>query len=422
MLSAVSDYLRLARAGLMLARHDVVMPADLKARLPWPGKVIGAILRFLPGTNRSGRPGEKFARALEKMGPAYIKLGQFLSTRPDMIGVTAATDLGRLKDKLPPFPVAQAEAQLKAEFGPEASNLFPKLEPAIAAASIAQVHKIETPEGPRAVKLLRPGVEKQIQRELRAMARAARFVEKISAEGRRLRAIAFVETLATSLTRELDLRFEGGAASEYGEIVKVDGYYQTPDVDWERTGQSVLTTSWVDGQAMTTPGVLDNVDRQHIANLVTRGFLASALDHGFFHADVHEGNMILVETDDKSQPHKLAMIDFGIMGRIGAQERLFLAEILNGFITRDYQRIAKMHFQAGYVPPEYKQEDFAQALRSVGEPIFGKSADQVSMGRLLMQLFDITHQFGMQMRPELVLAPKNNGTGGRGRQNDRSQT
>lgn len=403
--TALADFYRLARAGATMARHDVVMPADIKARLPWPGKVAGAILRALPGAHRKGRPGERFARALEKMGPAYIKLGQFLSTRPDLIGFDAASDLGRLKDALPPFAVKKANAMLAAEFADDTSDLFPVLEPAIAAASIAQVHRIQTDEGDKAVKLLRPGVEKKISLELRAMARGARIVEGASAEGRRLRAVAFVETLATSMTRELDLRFEAGAASEFAEIIKADGYITAPAVDWERTSQRVLTTEWAHGVPMTQPDAFDGVDREHVANLVTRGFLATALDHGFFHADVHEGNMILTPPG-KDGKHGIAMVDFGIMGRIGPKERLFLAEILNGFINRNYMRIAKVHFAAGYVPPEHKVEDFAQALRSVGEPIFGKTADKVSMGRLLMQLFDITHQFGMKMRPELVMLQK----------------
>ncbi len=406
MFEAIADYYRLARAGATMARHDVVMPEDLKSRLPWPGKVVGAILRNLPGASRKGRPGERFARALEKMGPAYIKLGQFLSTRPDLIGFDAASDLGRLKDALPAFSIKKAQSLLEKEFGDDMQSLFPKLDTAIAAASIAQVHKIETPEGVKAVKILRPGVEKRIALELRAMARGAAFIEKTSSEGRRMRAVEFVKTLHTSMTRELDLRFEAGAASEFTEIVKKDGFYQGLEVDWERTSQRVLTTSWVDGIPMTQPGALKGVDRKEVANLVTRGFLASALDHGFFHADVHEGNMILTPAKKDGELPGLAMVDFGIMGRIGPKERLFLAEILNGFINRDYKRIAKVHFEAGYVPPEYKQEDFAQALRSVGEPIFGKTAESVSMGRLLMQLFDITHQFGMRMRPELVMLQK----------------
>lgn len=406
MLKALADYYRLLRAGGMLARHDVLMPSEIRDRLPWPGRLVGMILRILPGARRKGRVGQRFALALEKMGPAYVKLGQFLATRPDIMGIEAATDLSRLKDNVPPFSVALAKTTLKTEFQDDADRLFPDLDAPVAAASIAQVHKIETPEGPKALKILRPRVETLIERELRAMQRAARIVEDRAPDSRRLRPVDAANTLAESLTRELDLRFEAGAASEFAEIIKKDGFVTAPGVDWTRTNRRVLTTDWVDGVPMTQPDALEGVDRVAIANKVTRGFLACALDHGFFHADLHEGNMIITAPEKPDGEHGLALVDFGIMGRIGPEERLFLAEILNGFLNRNYKRVAEVHFRAGYVPDNHSVDDFAQALRSVGEPIFGRTADDVSMGRLLIQLFDITHQFGMRLRPELVLLQK----------------
>ncbi|MEM8921784.1 MAG: AarF/UbiB family protein, partial [Pseudomonadota bacterium] len=212
MFKAWMDYWRLARAGATLARHGLIVPDEYRSRMPWPGRAAGALLRALPGVRRKGRRGQRFAAALEKLGPAYIKLGQLLATRPDLLGVELTSDLAHLKDKLPPFPVAQAQRAVTDSFGEDAKQLFPTLGNAIAAASIAQVHRIETVDGPRAVKLLRPGVEARIAKELRAMMRGAKLLERRSAEGRRLRLIAFVETLAESMTRELDLRFEAGAA------------------------------------------------------------------------------------------------------------------------------------------------------------------------------------------------------------------
>ena len=402
MFEALSDYMRLARAGAVMARHDVVMPEDFRARAPWIARFVGATLRLLPGPSRRGkRPGQKLAGALEKLGPAWIKLGQFMATRPDVIGVEAANDLSSLKDSIPPFALTQAERTLIEEFGPDASRLFPRLGAPVAAASVAQVHRIETPDGPRAVKILRPGVERIIELELRAMRRAARVAQaKGPADIQRMEPVAFVETMARSLTREMDLRFEAGAASEFGEIAALDNYVYAPGVDWERTSRRVLTTDWVDGKSMTDPTVLDGVDRPDLANRITRGFLACALDHGFFHADLHEGNMIL------SKEGKLVLVDFGIMGRIGPDERRFLAEILAGFLRRDYARVSQVHFEAGYVPADHSMAEFAQALRSVGEPIFGRDAREVSMGRVLLQLFDITREFGMHLRPELILLQK----------------
>lgn len=401
-MKALADYARLLRAGTALARHDVILPGEYHDRLPVPAKIAGKVLRVLGG-GAKGRPGERLATALERLGPAYIKLGQFLATRPDVFGVETTTDLSRLKDKLPPFKMAAAEKALAEEFGEdEARALFPDLSEAVAAASLAQVHRLQTVDGAKAVKILRPGVETLIGRELRAMKRAARTVERVNVESRRLKPVAFTETVATSMEKELDLRLEAGGADEMRELSFKAGYFHIPAVDWTRSGKRVLTTEWIDGKSLTDPDAAESasVDRPTLANMVTRGFLDHAIHHGVFHADMHEGNMIV--TPDG----RLTLVDFGIIGRIGLNERRFLAEILWGFLRRDYYRIAEVHFEAGYVPPDKSVGDFAQALRSVGEPIHGKSASDVSMGRLLLQLLDFTHTFGMQLRPELVLLQK----------------
>ena len=401
MFDAIADYLRLARAGAVMARNDVIIPDAYRSRMPFAAKAAGAILRILPGGGGRGRPGQRFARALEKLGPAWIKLGQFLATRPDVIGVQAATDLSSLKDQIPPFPKTQALKTLRDQFGDDAKRLFPAISDPIAAASVAQVHRMETPRGPRAVKILRPGIERTMELEVRAMKRVAYAAQKNgNAEVKRMEPAAFIDTMARSLTREMDLRFEAGAASEFAEIAAIDGYVHAPEVDWERTSQRVLTTEWIEGRSLTNPGPLGEEQRIDLANRVTRGFLACALDHGFFHADLHEGNMIL--TPDG----RLVLVDYGIMGRIGMNERIFLAQIIKGFLERDYKHVAKVHFEAGYVPAEHSMDEFSQALRSVGEPIFGKDATEVSMARVLLQLFDITRQFGMHLRPELILLQK----------------
>jgi ubiquinone biosynthesis protein len=402
MFRALADYRRLIRAGITLTRHDVILPGEYQTRLPWPARLFGRVLRLIGG-GAKGRPGERLARALERLGPAYIKLGQFLATRPDVFGVETTTDLSRLKDALPPFSMDKARAALAAEFGEaEAARLFPDLSAPIAAASLAQVHRMETPQGPRAVKILRPGVERMVLAELSAMARAARTIERVAADSRRLEPVAFVTTLARSMETELDLRLEAGGTDEMRAICSKTGHFHVPDVDWTRSGKRVLTTTWVDGIRLTDTAALAraNFDRKAAANAVTQGFLASAIQHGVFHADMHEGNMILAPDG------RLTLIDFGILGRIDADARRYLAEILFGFIRRDYTRIAEVHFEAGYVPPDRSVGDFAQALRSVGEPIFGKTAREVSMGRLLLQLLDFTHTFGMHLRPELVLLQK----------------
>lgn len=400
MLRWIKDYTRLAYVGLTLARHEVILPDIFRARIPAAAKWLGKLLRGR-GRRKDLRQGQKLAAALESLGPAYIKLGQFLSTRADIFGFETANDLAHLKDKLPAFPVEEAEAALKTEFGEEGfATLFGPLNTPIAAASIAQVHKIETDGGLKAVKILRPNIEKLITSEIRAMRRGAGFAQSVSKEAGRLEAKAFVDTMAHSLLLELDLRMEAGAASEFFDVCYADKFFRIPEVDWERTSKSVLTTEWIEGAPLTAPHALENVNREQLAINVTQGFLASALNHGFFHADMHEGNMI-VDNDGR-----IALVDFGIMGRIEATEARYLANILWGFITRDYGRIAEAHFEAGYVPQTQDEREFAQALRAVGEPVHGKRADEVSMGRLLLQLFDVTAQFGMHLRPELVMLQK----------------
>lgn len=401
MLRALADYGRLMRAGVTLARHDVVLPGEYQTRLPLPARLLGRTLRAVSG-GAKGRPGERLATALERLGPAYVKLGQFLATRPDVIGVAAAQDLSRLKDKLPPFSDTAARKALRDEFGARADDLFPPLGPAMAAASLAQVHRVETPDGPLAVKILRPSIESRIENALSAMSRAARAIETVSAESRRLKPVAFTSTVGEAMRRELDLRMEAGGADELRALSDKTGHFVIPEVNWTRTGRRVLTTDWLEGKPLTDPNSLngDGIDREALAMAVTRGFLSHAIEHGVFHADMHEGNMIVLPDG------RMGLVDFGIVGRIGLNERRFLAEILWGFIQRDYARIAEVHFEAGYVPADRSVGDFAQALRSVGEPIHGKTAEDVSMGRLLLQLMDYTHLFGMQLRPELILLQK----------------
>ncbi len=393
---------RLFQAGLTLARADALLPREFQARFPAPLRAAGVLLRLFARRDPTDL-GARMARALERLGPAYIKLGQFLATRPDIVGPDAATALSGLKDRLAPFPIAAATAALSQEFGPKAKDLFGRLSEPVAAASIAQVHKTTTADGRvLAVKVLRPDVERQISRDIQGMEVAARILERHVASARRLEPVAFVATLKAALEREVDLRLEAAAANEFAEIADADGYLAAPAVDWPRTAKRVCAFAWVEGAPLTDLARVDalGADRASLAVSIVRGFLAAALDHGFFHADMHEGNILYTPGG------RLVAVDFGIMGRISAAERRYLAEILWGFIQRDYKRIAQTHFDAGYVPADRNVDDFAMALRAVGEPIFGRTADEVSMGRLLLQLFDITHQFGMHLRPELVLLQK----------------
>ena len=393
---------RLLRVAVTLARYDVLLPSEYYDRYPTHLQALHTALSLFAKRRRGRSVGERLAKALEKLGPAYVKVGQFLATRPDMIGVTAAQDLARLKDRLPPFSRTAALDTINAELG-GTESLFGAISEAVAAASIAQVHQAILPRrGVVAIKVLRPNIEKKLAREMGALRFAAQAIELFSPNSRRLEPVAFIDTVASATERELDLRLEAGAAAEFREVAERDGYLAVPEIDWQRSAKRVMTLDWIDGAPLTDMSALDKAgaDRGALAIAITRGFLAAALDYGFFHADMHEGNLIY------GKDGKLWVVDFGIMGRIGHKERRYLAEILYGFLRRDYRRVAEVHQEAGYVPDKFTVDEFAQALRAIGEPIFGKTAESISMSRLLLQLFDVTHLFGMHLRPELVLLQK----------------
>lgn len=400
----IAALFRLIGAAWVLIRHDALIPREIDPLLPPSLRFTARMLRLFSGAAaRQGRPGQRLAAAFERLGPVAIKLGQLLATRADIFGLEFAEDLGHLKDRLPPFPLDQARAAVEAALDHPIEKLFATFEPAIAAASIAQAHPATLHDGRKvAVKVLRPGIERRIAADVAAMRLGAGLAYRFSVEARRLEAIQFTETVARSLELELDLRLEASAASELGEVMARDPYMTAPAVVWEGVAKRVMVTEWVRGVALSSPEALTQpgVDRHDLADNVVRAFLAQALDHGVFHADLHEGNLFV------EAPARLHAVDFGIVGRLGADERRFLAEILWGFLQRDYHRVAKAHFDAGYVPARHSIDAFAQALRAVGEPVVGRKASDVSMGRLLGLLFEITAIFDMHLRPELVLLQK----------------
>ncbi|NEX91742.1 2-polyprenylphenol 6-hydroxylase [Caulobacter sp. 17J65-9] len=400
----VRSSLRLIATGWLLVRYDALVPRELDPLLPAHARFAARFLRLFAGPQaKQGRPGERLAHAFERLGPVAIKLGQLLSTRADMFGARFADDLARLKDRLPPFPTKVAHAQIETSLERPVESVFAEFGEPVAAASIAQAHRARTRDGHQvAVKVLRPGIERQVAKDVDAMRMAAGVVEFLARPARRLEPRAVVETVAHALGLEMDLRLEAAAASELGEIMARDGYMRAPAVHWEGVGRRVMTLEWAQGMPMSDPAALEQpgLDRKTLADNIMRGFLAQALDHGAFHADLHEGNLFC------AAPAQVIAVDFGIVGRIGPPERRYLAGILWGFLQRDYKRVAEVHFEAGYVPAHHSVEVFAQALRAVGEPVFGRSAREVSMGRLLSQLFEITAQFDMRLRPELVLLQK----------------
>jgi ubiquinone biosynthesis protein len=438
-ISSIPHLARLARAGFVFAREGVFALVD-PVLLPLPARLGLRMARLIERPKTSSSEG-RLAAALTELGPAYVKLGQFLATRPDVVGPKVARDLESLQDRMPPFAQSEAEATVAAAFEKPLSAVFASFGAPVAAASIAQVHRadveetkpsarpresgdpgaalsgststtlgsrlrgnerIETTRRPVAVKVLRPHIERRFRADLDAFYFAARKGEAMSAEGRRLRLIEVVDTLARTVRLEMDLRLEAAALSELAENTKDDVDFRVPAVDWDRTAREVLTLEWIDGTPLHDRARLEakGFDLSLLGRSVIQTFLRHALRDGFFHADMHPGNLFV---DDEG---RLVAVDFGIMGRLAPKERRFLAEILYGFITRDYYRTAEVHFEAGYVPRHHSVEDFAQAIRAIGEPIHNRTAEDISMAKLLTLLFEVTGLFDMRTRPELLLLQK----------------
>lgn len=403
MLRSLFTFFRMMRTGWVLIRHDALIPAEYAGSVPLFIRIFGGLSRLFAIRGRAQNPGERFANALEKLGPAYIKFGQILSTRGDMLDPVFIKGLSRLKDKVPAFPMEKAEETLAKEWGgPWSENLSSLSEP-IAAASVAQVHKGVLKTGETvAIKILRPNIRKAMKRDMDVLAMVANFAEFFVPDTRRLGPKVFVETAGRAVMLELDLRLEAAAASELSVPGVETGLFKVPDIFWSLGGKDILVTEWIDGLAVSNDKILTDpaYDTKDLARKIMQSFLACSFDYGVFHADMHEGNMIV--TDDGG----LVLIDFGILGRLSPKEQRFHAEILYGFLQRDYIRIAEVHFEAGYVPSHHGIDDFASALRAVGEPIFGKTASDVSMSKVLLQLFEITEIFDMKMQPQLIMLQK----------------
>ncbi|UXN06387.1 2-polyprenylphenol 6-hydroxylase [Bartonella sp. HY761] len=399
--------LRLMRAGYVLAREGVLsaLPADGLTGLPALGHRVAKWMSR--GSAQNSERSERISNAMNRLGPSYVKLGQFLATRPDIVGRDVADDLSLLQDKVKTFPQAEAIAQIEGSLGRKIDDLFVEFGEPIAAASMAQVHPawILDDNGNRkkvAVKVIRPGIRRRFAQDLEGFYLVARTQERYVAASRRLRPVQVVENLEQTTRLEMDLRLEAAALSELGENTKNDPGFRVPTVDWERTGRDVLTMEWIDGIKMSDRDslVAAGFDLEALSVTLIQSFLRHTLRDGFFHADMHPGNLFV----DKDGI--IVAVDLGITGRLGKKEKRYLAEILYGFIKRDYYRVAKVHFEAGYVPSHHSIESFAQANRAIGEPVHGQSAETISMARLLTLLFEVTELFDMETRPELILLQK----------------
>ena len=349
--------------------------------------------------------GQKLSLLLQFSGPTFIKLGQALSTRPDLIGEVLASSLATLQDKLPPFPFSIVKRQIELHFGNTVENTFDEFCPIpVAAASIAQVHKAKLKTGEYvAVKILRPNIEKQFSSDIeffKLLIRLAQYcfgksISRLNLEG-------VLQMLIDCIRFELDLRYEAAAADEISFNTKNDAFIRIPKVYWQLISKHVLTIEWIDGTPITDcyTLLLQGHDLHKIAQNLTVTFFNQAFRDGFFHADLHPGNILI---DEKGN---IVLIDFGIIGQLNRDDRIYVAEILYGFINRDYQRVADIHFKAGYVPDGKDIKLFTLACRAIGEPIIGLPANKISAAQLLKQLFEVTSQFEMPTQTQLLLLQK----------------
>jgi ubiquinone biosynthesis protein len=395
-----THFLRLIKWGRILARNGALLGIERDANVPRSFRRIARVARL--GSFPPNPPA--YAAAFRAIGPAAIKLGQTLATRPDLVGEAAAKDLLQLQDNLPPLPFTQIKAVIETALGKPIDEIFASIDPLpVGAASIAQVHKAVTPEGKTvAVKVLRPGVAEKFASDIETYEWIAAHAAARGGELARLRPREVIAIFKQWTLRELDFRREASSASELAAAMTSEPGYFVPAIDWSRTSRRVMTLDWIDGVKLTDHVALAAAghDRRKLAHTLVHAFLIQAIGEGFFHADLHQGNLFAMIDG------RIGAIDFGIMGRVNRQARLWLAEILHGLITGNYRRVAEIHFDAQYVPAHHNIDDFTTALRSVGEPIRGVPVKDISVGNMLDGLFAITREFDMQTQPHLLLLQK----------------
>ena len=399
-LSDLNHIRRLLGWGRVLARHGALRGIERDRNTPPPVRRLCRIARF--GTLQPATP--DYAGAFSAIGPAAIKLGQTLATRPDLVGEAAAHNLLALQDQLPPVDFAAIRREIEDSFERPLEALFAEFDPEpVGAASIAQVHKAVTTDGRQvAVKVLRPGVREKFARDIATYEWAAAHLEALGGEAKRLRPRLVIANFRRWTMRELDLRREAASASELAELMHAFEGYKVPGIDWDRTAGRVMTLDWIDGIKISDVAAIEAAghDRKALAKRLVLAFLTQAISGGYFHADMHQGNLFV---DARG---RIVAIDFGIMGRIDRRARQWLAEILYGLTTGDYRRVAEIHFEAQYVPSYHSVDEFATALRAVGEPMRGRPVSELSVGQMLDGLFAITRDFDMQTQPHLLLLQK----------------
>ena len=398
-------FLRAFKILFILSRKGILFKLSKSNLLP--SKVLFAlkILNFILGKEVPNKLiGSTLVDILKVLGPAFVKLGQGLATRPDIIGVELAAELAQLHDQMDPFPYNKVVKSIKNETGKDIKELFKSFdEKPIAAASISQVHKGKTFDGEIvAIKILRPGIERAILRDLKFFKWCAKFLTSLDKKISYLRLSKAVEVFENVTIDEMDLTLEAAAASELEENFRSDNRFKVPKVFWPLCSKRMLVTSWVDGikinnlQDLKSGG--HNID--NITKNSAEAFFLQVFRDGFFHADMHPGNVFVT-------PESLIVpVDFGIMGRLKVSDRIFLAMLLKSILDRDFLKVAQLHYDKGILPPSASIESFAQEIRSISLPLLDKKLGQISLGNLLGELFSLASKWKLTIQPQFLLLQK----------------
>ena len=399
---------RLIEIQLVLLKHGL----DDYVRATHLFRPVRFLFFLLPGVwferRRAATRGERLRLALEELGPIFVKFGQAVSTRRDLLPADIADELAKLQDRVPPFPGATARALIEHSYGQPVSQAFASFdETPLAAASIAQVHPARLPGGQEVVvKVLRPGMRAVIGRDLEVLHALADLAERYWAEGRRLRPREIVDEYQKTILDELDLMREAANASQLKRNFAGSDLLYVPEVYWDYCRTDVMVMERIHGVPISDRGALTaaGTNIRQLAENGVRIFFTQVFRHNFFHADMHPGN-IFVLTDNPLRP-RYAAVDFGIVGTLDPRDQHYLAENFLAVFERDYRRVALLHLESGWVPPGTRIDEMGSAVRTVCEPIFDRPLKDISFGRILLRLFEISRRFNVQIQPQLVLLQK----------------
>jgi ubiquinone biosynthesis protein len=399
--------LRLMRINFVLVRHgldEIVLATHLFR----PVRFLIYLSPFYWLRSHEASRGERIRRALEDLGPIFVKFGQMLSTRRDLLPLDIADELAKLQDRVPPFPGVQARTMVERALHAPVTELFDSFdETPLASASIAQVHAARLKDQREVVvKVLRPGVERIIRADLDVLHLLARLAQRYWADGRRLRPCEVVDEYEKTVLDELDLMREAANAALLKRDFEGSALLYVPEVHWTFTRRNVMVMERIRGVPVSDIATLAarGTDMRRLAENGVEIFFTQVFKHNFFHADMHPGN-IFVDIDDPKQPRYVA-VDFGIVGSLSPEDQHYLAENFLAFFNRDYRRVAELHVQSGWVPAGTRVDQFEAAIRTVCEPIFNRPLKDISFGQLLVRLFQTARRFEMEVQPQLVLLQK----------------